>query len=157
LSGCCSRFFLSTPLILRAEATPVNQTRPASSSPLDWNSPGKSPRGLALELAAGNAGEGYQVHDGFWSGTLSSGVPVLIEVYLFAGNDYRFSAANLDAFSQLKLSIFDQWGYPAGTEYSGNSSCSTAGITVIRSGRYYIRLVMTESDNTDTCMVYSYK
>jgi hypothetical protein len=110
-----------------------------------------------LELAAGNEGEGYQVHDGFWSGTLTKAEPILLEVYLFAGNDYRFSAANVDALSQLRLSIFDAWGYPAGQEYSGDFSCSTAGISVIRSGRYFIRLVMTEGDKADTCMVYSYK
>ena len=129
----------------------------ANSSPLDWNSPDKSPRSLALELAAGNAGEGYQIHDGFWSGTLSKGVPMLIEVHLFSGNDYRFSSANLDPYSQLRVSIFDAWGCPAGQEYSGNASCATAGISVIRSGRYFIRLVMTEGDNVATGMVYSYK
>jgi hypothetical protein len=134
-----------------------DKSTPANSSPLAWNSHDKSPRSLALELAAGNEGEGYQVHDGFWSGTLSKAEPVLLEVYLFAGNDYRFSAANLDAFSKLRLSIFDAWGYPAGQEYSADSSCATAGISVIRSGRYFIRLVMTEGDKADTCMVYSYK
>ena len=124
---------------------------------LDWNSHDKSPRALALELAAGNEGEGFQVHDGFWSGTLWKGDPVLLEVFLFAGNDYRFSAANLEPFSQLRVSIFDSWGYPAGQEYSGGSSCTTAGISVFRSGRYFIRLVMSEGDKADTCMVYSYK
>lgn len=134
-----------------------NKAEPANSSRLDWTAHDKSPRSLALELAAGNEGEGYQVHDGFWSGTLAKAEPVLLEVFLFAGNDYRFSAANSDALSQLRLSIFDTWGYPAGQEYTGDSSCSTAGISVIRSGRYFIRLVMTEGDKADTCMVYSYK
>jgi hypothetical protein len=134
-----------------------DKAEPANSSPLDWTAYDKSPRSLALELAAGNEGEGYQVHDGFWSGTLAKAEPVLLEVFLFAGNDYRFSAANSDALSQLRLSIFDAWGHPAGQEYTGDSSCSTAGISVIRSGRYFIRLVMTEGDKADTCMVYSYK
>jgi hypothetical protein len=134
-----------------------DKSTPLNSSPLAWNSHDKSPRSLALELAAGNEGEGYQVHDGFWSGTLAKAEPILLEVYLFAGNDYRFSASNLNTFSQLRLSIFDAWGYPAGQEYSGDSSCSTAGISVIRGGRYFIRLVMTEGDKADTCMVYSYK
>lgn len=129
----------------------------ARPSPLEWNASDQSPRRLALELAAGSAGEGYQIHDGFWSGTLAKNVPALIEVYLFAGNDYRFSAANLDFYSQLRLKIFDSWGYPAGSEYLGNSSCASAGIFVIRSGRYFIQLVMSEGDNADTCMVYSYK
>lgn len=146
-------------LLLMQGVSPAQQEAAGSAnpSPLEWNAPDKSPRGLALELAAGNAGEGYQIHDGFWSGTLSKGTPVILEVHLFSGNDYRFSAANLDPYSQLKVSIFDAWGYQAGQEYSGNASCATAGISVIRSGRYFIRLVMTEGDKVDTCMVYSYK
>lgn len=126
-------------------------------SPLAWNSSDQSPRRLALEMAAGSSGEGYQIHDGFWSGMLATNVPTLIEVYLFAGNDYRFSAANLDFYSQLRLRIFDSWGYPVGSEYSGGSSCASAGIFVIQSGKYFIELVMSEGDNADTCMVYSYK
>lgn len=130
---------------------------PANSSTLEWNFPDQSPRRLALELASGNAAEGYQVHDGFWSGTLAKDEPVIVELYLFAGNDYRFSAANVDFQSQLTVSIFDVWGFPAGSEYSGNSSCATAGISVIRSGRYFIRILMTEGDKADACMLYSYK
>ena len=149
-------FLIMLSLVVMAQAQDDKATV-ANSSPLAWNSHDKSPRSLALELAAGNVGEGYQVHDGFWSGTLTKAEPILLEVYLFAGNDYRFSAANLDTFSQLTLSIFDTWGYPAGQKYSGDSSCSTAGISVIRSGRYFIQLVMTEGDKADTCMVYSYK
>ena len=126
-------------------------------SPLDWNSSDQSPRRLALEMAAGNADEGYQIHDGFWSGALAKDAPVHIEVYLFAGNDYRFSAANVDFYSQLRLKIFDSWGFPVGNQYSGDSSCSAAGISVIQSGRYFIQLVMSEGDKADTCMVYSYK
>ncbi|MEI8292505.1 MAG: hypothetical protein WCG66_00795 [bacterium] len=125
--------------------------------PLAWNFPGQSPRSLAMELAAGNVGEGYQVHDGFWSCTLSKSVPVLVEVFLFAGNDYRFSVASLEPFSQLSLSIFDATGCPVGMEYSGDSFCSTAGLSVIKTGRYFVRLVMTGSDTADTCMVYCYK
>jgi len=151
--------FLFLILFVGIAAARAEQKNPAppDSSALEWNSPDQSPRRLALELAAGNAAEGYQVHDGFWSGTLAKSEPILIELYLFAGNDYRFSAANLDFQSQLTISIFDAWGFPAGSEYTGNSSCSTAGISVIRSGRYFIRILMTEGDKADTCVLYSYK
>ncbi len=130
----------------------------ASATPsMEWNQPDQSPRELALRLAAGDAGEGYQVHDGFWSGTLEKDVPILLEVFLFEGNDYRFSAANTDPNSHLVLSIFDIWGYVTGADYSHGASYSTAGISVFRTGRYFVRLVMTEGDKADACMVYSYK
>jgi hypothetical protein len=147
LSILCSVFAASAQVEELASAT----------SPMEWNLPDQSPRGLALRLAAGDAGEGYQVHDGFWSGTLEKDSPILLEVYLFEGNDYRFSAANTDPASHLVLSIFDTWGYPASADYSHGASYSTAGISVLRTGRYFVRLVMTEGDKADACMVYSYK
>jgi len=151
------RFFIFAIAGLLSARAAEEVPSPSGASPLAWNAIDHSPRSLALELARGNGSEGYQVHDGFWSGTLAKGDPMLLEVYLFAGNDYRFSAANLDAYSQVSLSIFDSWGYPAGQEFTGNSSCATAGISVYRSGRYFIRLIMREGDNADICMIYSYK
>ena len=139
-----------------AASAQVEELASATSS-MEWNLPDQSPRGLALRLAAGDASEGYQVHDGFWSGTLEKDSPILLEVYLFEGNDYRFSAANTDPASHLVLAIFDTWGYAASADYSHGASYSTAGISVLRTGRYFVRLVMTEGDKADACMVYSYK
>ncbi|NDG73510.1 MAG: hypothetical protein EBY32_19850, partial [Proteobacteria bacterium] len=137
-----------------AVSAEVEEFASAKTSAMEWNLPDQSPRGLALRLAAGDAGEGYQVHDGFWSGTLEKDAPILLEVYLFEGNDYRFSAANTDPESHLVLSIFDTWGYAASGDYSDGRSYSTAGISVLRTGRYFVRLVMTEGDKADACVVY---
>jgi hypothetical protein len=130
------------------------KTKPA---PLDWNQADDSPRSLALEVASDRKALGYHLRDGFWSGPLEKGQPVIIAVHLFAGNDYWFSAANRDPGSRLKISIFDRWGNAAGGRESEDQGRATAGITAIRSGRYFVRLEMTEGDKAETCMVYSYK
>lgn len=126
-------------------------------APLDWNQAVESPRGRALEVASDRKALGYHLRDGFWSGTLEKGKPVVVAVHLFAGNDYWFSAANLDPRTRLKISLFDRWGNAAGGRESEGDARATAGISAVRSGRYFVRLEMTEGDKAETCMVYSYK
>jgi hypothetical protein len=126
-------------------------------SPLAWNSTDKCPRSRALELARAFTNEGYKVRDGFWSGLLEKDRPILIEVYLFSGNDYWFSAANMDPAVRLSVSIFDSNGHPVGSESFQEESRAAGSISVIQTGRYFIQLAMTEGDTSETCMVYSYK
>jgi hypothetical protein len=137
-----------------ADAAPEAKSKPA---PLDWNQKIDSPRSRALEVAADRQALGYHLRDGFWSGTLEKNQPVLIAVHLFAGNDYWFSAANLDPDTRLKVSLFDRWGNPAGGRESEGQGRATAGISAIRSGPHFVHLEMTEGDKAHTCMVYSYK
>jgi hypothetical protein len=137
-----------------AETPAEAKTKPA---PLDWNQEIASPRSRALEIAADRKALGYHLRDGFWSGTLEKNQPVLIAVHLFAGNDYWFSAANLDSDTRLTISLFDRWGNPAGGPESEGQGQAAAGISAIRSGPHFIRLEMTEGDKARTCMVYSYK
>jgi hypothetical protein len=139
----------------RAQEFPLeSKSKPA---PLDWNQEIASPRSRAVEVAAERKALGYHLRDGFWSGTLEKEKPVLIAVHLFAGNDYWFSAANLDPDTQLKISLFDRWGNAAGGRESEGHAQATAGISPVRSGRYFVQLEMTEGDKASTCMVYSYK
>lgn len=130
------------------------QSKPA---PLDWNPSGSSPRSRALELAAEGKSQGYALRDGFWSGTLKMDQPVVLAVQLFAWNDYSFFAAHVDPGSRLRVSIFDRWGYKVGSNESIDETSAKAGISAVRSDRYYIQLELTEGDKAETCMVYSYK
>jgi hypothetical protein len=129
----------------------------AQHSPIDWNATDGSPRSRALELAGAFSNDTYKMRDGFWSGELVAGTPVLVEVYLFAGNDYWFSAANLDWSTRLRVRIFNENGNPAGSGTYEDRSRGAAGISVVRSGRYYVEIALTEGDKAETCMVYSYR
>ncbi len=148
-------------LLLLLASCPLSTADPGASisqpAPLDWNRAVASPRGRALELAADRQSLGYHLRDGFWSGTLEKDRPVLVAVHLFAGNDYWFTAANLDPDTRLKISLFDRHGDSVGGGSSEGGGQATAGVSAVRSGRYYVRLEMTEGDKAETCMVYSYK
>jgi len=126
-------------------------------SPLAWNSTDKCPRSRALELARGFTNEGYKVRDGYWSGVLEKDAPVLIEVHLFFGNDYWFSAATIDPSARLRVSIFDSNGQPVVSASFQDESRAAGSISALHTGRYFIQLALSEGDTADTCMVYSYK
>lgn len=126
-------------------------------SPIDWNASAGSPRSRAIENAGAGGGTGYIARDGYWLGTLEKQKPVLVAVNLFAGNAYLFSAAALDPSVRLRVSVFDGDGLPAGSESVPESPGATASVTPVRNGRYFVRLLMTEGDKAETCMVYFYK
>jgi hypothetical protein len=130
------------------------QTKPA---PLDWNQAEASARSRALEAAAHNKSQGYTLRDGFWRGMLEKNKPVVIAVHLFAKNHYSFSAAHPAPGSRVRISFFDPQGNPAAAEEIDGANSVTAGLSAMRSGRYYLRLDLTEGDKAETCVVYSYK
>ena len=151
--------FLILLLGLACEAVSANEQEPPRSkpAPLDWNQTAESARSRALQIAADGKSQGYALRDGFWSGTLEKGKIIVIPVHLFAWNDDSCSAATLDPGSQIRLAIFDRWGNAAGGVESSGENSATAGISAVRSDRYYIRLELTEGDKAGACMVYSYK
>lgn len=151
------RPFLLFSLALALGSASAQEPAQSKPAPLDWNPAGSSPRSRALELAADGKSQGYALRDGFWSGTLEMDRPVVLAVQLFAWNDYLFSAAHTDPGSRIRVSIFDRWGYQAGSNESINETSATARISAVRSDRYYIRLELTEGDKAEACVVYSYK
>jgi hypothetical protein len=153
----CALFILSLSLALRSASAQEPVPAQSKPAPLDWNPAESSPRSRALELAAEGKSQGYALRDGFWFGTLEKDQPVVLAVQLFAWNDYSFSAAHLDPGSRLLVTIFDRWGYKVGSNESIDGTSAKAGISAVRSDRYYIRLELTEGDKAETCMVYSYK
>lgn len=141
-------------LISLASPLAANDSKP---SPIDWNENPQCSRSRALENIRPFRGEGYQLRDGYWTGLLKRGQALILDLHLFSGNDYWFSAANCDPSTRLKLSLFDAKGRPAGSDPVAEPARATAAISVARSGRYFIRLEMTEGDKAETSMVYSYK
>jgi hypothetical protein len=137
-----------------AQAPVTPQTKPA---PLDWNQGESSARSRALEAAAQKKSQGYTLRDGFWRGVLEKNKPVVIAVHLFAKNHYFFSVAHPAPGSRVRISLFDPQGNPVAAEEINGENSLTAGISALRSGRYYLRLDLTEGDKAETCMVYSYK
>ena len=145
-------------ILLIAAAAAVHASPSKSKpSPIDWNPAAPSPRSKAIEIAGAPPESGYIARDGFWLGTLEKQKPVVLAVNLFAGNEYLFSAANLDPATQLRVSVFDGEGRPTGSENPLESSGATASVAPLRNGRHFVRLLMTEGDKAETCMVYFFK
>ncbi len=88
------RFFLvllaSISLLHAQEASP---TPAPSTTPVTDTAAEASARSAALELAGAFSNDGYKIRDGYYFGALEPGKSTLIEVNLFAGNEYWFCAA----------------------------------------------------------------
>ncbi|MFA7344519.1 MAG: hypothetical protein WC003_09460 [Terrimicrobiaceae bacterium] len=136
-------FFLSAS-ILSAQDTPDSRDRSTA-------------RSKVLELASAFANDGFKIRDGYLSGVLERGKPQILEVNLFSGNAYWFSAAALAPARKLSVTLFDENGRPVeGKDYQDGSTAA-AGLIPDASGRYFVRLDLVEGDKADFCLVYSYK
>lgn len=116
-----------------------------------------SPRSRALELAGAFANDGYKIRDGFWTGSLEPGKPKILQVNLFSGNEYWFSAATLAPKAKLSVEVFDERGRPVEGERFQDGSVAAAGLAADASGKYFVRLTLQGEEKADFCLVYSYK
>ena len=119
--------------------------------------PPATSRSRALELAGAFANDGYKIRDGFWTADLEPEKPLIIEVNLFSGNEYWFSAAALSPARKISVEIFDQKGRPVSGERHLDGPTAAAGLIARTSGRYFVRVLLTEGEKADFCLVYSYK
>lgn len=140
-------------------ATPKPALPPPSpaSAPTPASDPSVSARSIVLEVAGAFANDGYKVRDGYWSGKLEAGKPQLIEVNLFAGNEYWFSAAAMPPAEQIELKIFDELGKQVeGQKYEDGLKVA-AGIETQFSGKYFVQIQMLKGSPAEFCLIYSYK
>jgi hypothetical protein len=130
-------------------------------------------RKMALNLAGAFGNDGFKLRDGHWAGPIEKGKPVLVEVNLFSGNEYWFSAGASDKAHKLRVTVFDEAGRivesdkrDPGFDAEGNItgegqkaqfSTFAAGIAAKVSGRYIIRIEEAEGEPAAACLVYSYK
>lgn len=116
-----------------------------------------SVRSKALELAGAFSNDGYRIRDGFWSGDLETGHPKLLEVNLFAGNEYWFCAAGGAKARKIAVSVFDENGKPLDFLEHSDGASAAAGVEPETSGRHWVRVELIEGDKSDFCLVYTYK
>ncbi|MDX2079687.1 MAG: hypothetical protein SFU53_02795 [Terrimicrobiaceae bacterium] len=114
-------------------------------------------RSRALELAGAFANEGYKIRDGFWSGSIEKDKPVFIQINVFAGNEYWFCAAATGAARKLSVSVFDENGKPVEGEIYEDGASAAAGLVPESSGPRIVRVLLTEGEKSEFCLVYAYK
>jgi len=114
-------------------------------------------RKLALEVAGAFSNDGFKIRDGNWGGKFVAGKSPLIQVNLYAGNQYWFTVGAAEAAKKVAITVFDEAGKPVVTEPYADTSVAAAGFAPANSGPYYIRLELAEGTPTAFCLIYSYR
>jgi hypothetical protein len=114
-------------------------------------------RKLALEVAGAFSNDGFKLRDGNWCGKFEPGKPALIQVNLYAGNQYWFTVGSTEAAKRIAVTVYDETGKPVATEPYADTSVAAAGFAPKNSGPYYVRLDLTEGAASAFCLIYSYR
>jgi hypothetical protein len=131
-----------------------------------------------LDLAGAFTNDGFKLRDGNYKGTLKAGESVLVQVNLYAGNQYWFSVAAAEPKSSVSINVYDESGklmnseafttttapatgatpalQPSADPYA-NKNRAAAGFAPDTSGPYYVRITETAGDAATFCLIYSYK
>lgn len=142
-------------LSAHADPTPSPSPAPSPATPTAVETP--LARSRALELAGAFANEGYKIRDGFWSGSIEKDKPVFIQVNVFAGNEYWFCAAATGGARKLSVTLFDEDGKPLESEIYEDGAAAAAGLVPASSGPRIVRVLLTDGEKSEFCLVYAYK
>lgn len=114
-------------------------------------------RQVALEVAGAFQNDGFKLRDGIWSGRLEKGATKVIQVNLFAGNEYWFVLGAVAPAKKVVVSVFDETGQSVECEPYEGAASAAAGFSPGVSGPYYVKVTLLEGDPAAFCMLYSYK
>jgi hypothetical protein len=114
-------------------------------------------RRTAADLAGAFSNDGFKLRDGCWQGTLEPHKAKLIQVSLYAGNQYWFSLGATAGAKQLAISVHDESGKPMPIEPFNEESRAAAGFAPQTSGPYYVRIEAQDGASASFCLLYSYK
>lgn len=121
-------------------------------------------RKTALDVAGGFGELGFKLRDGAWSGQFEKGKGQLIEVNLYAGNEYYFSLGAALPAKRVSVTVFDETGRPVEMAKSeeplataDGAAADAAGFAPEASGPYFIKVEELEGEPATFCLLYSYK
>jgi hypothetical protein len=114
-------------------------------------------RKVALDLAGAFSNDGFKLRDGHWTGSVASGKGAVIQVNLFAGNEYWFSLGATTKAKKVLVSVFDETGKPIEYEPYQEGASAAAGFAPDASGPYLIKVEELEGEPSVFCLLYSYK
>ena len=120
-------------------------------------------RRKALELAGAFSNDGFRLRDGQWAGVLEgSSRARVLEVGLYSGNSYWFSAAVSDPSTEVTLSVYTESGQLLAHEIQREGGRCAVNVSPETSGPFYIKIELPShksptSTPTTFSLVYSYK
>jgi hypothetical protein len=112
---------------------------------------------LALDVAGAFQNDGFKLRDGVWAGRLEKGKTAVIQVNLFAGNEYWFVLGAVSPAKKVSVTVFDETGKVVECEPYQQDATAAAGFSPGVSGPYYVKVTLEEGDPATFCMLYSYK
>ncbi len=120
----------------------------------------------ALDLLGGLVNHGFRVRDEIWEISLRPKKKELLQLTLFAGNQYWFAASASAPAQRLKLALYDNDGSPVALDlwkddHSISGARMAGGVVVSRSGNYYVGLELLEEEGAreavPASLVYAYQ
>ena len=115
-------------------------------------------RKSALELAGAFTNDGFKLRDGHVAGPIKAGESKLVQVNLYAGNDYYFAVAATEKAKKMAVSLYDETGKPVPiAEPYQEGATAAVGFSPAASGTFYVRVEEIEGDASAFCLVCSYK
>jgi hypothetical protein len=140
-------------------AEPVaSETPPTAQVTQEPDTASVATRSAALDLAGAFANDGYKVRDGYWTQIITPEASAIVEVNLFAGNEYWFSAsAAPQAPQKIAVTVFDRAGRIVDQQRFDEGFRGAAGFEPTSSGQFYVRVQLMEGAPTPITLVYSYK
>ncbi len=148
-------FFLWKTLVSEKEVAPV-------VSPADF----VESKRHALDLLGGLVNHGFHVRDEVWEVSLKPKKMELLELTLFAGNQYWFAVSASSPAQRLKLALYDDQGNPVmldlwKDDHVMPGARTAGGVLVARSGKYYVGVeLLDEEENMrviPASLVYAYQ
>jgi hypothetical protein len=109
----------------------------------------------ALDLAGAFTNDGFKLRDGDFAGVLKAGQAAVVQVNLYAGNQYWFTVSTSDPKATVSINVYDEAGKLIKTDPYTNANRAAAGFAPEMSGPYYVRIA-APADAT-YCLIYSYK
>jgi hypothetical protein len=114
-------------------------------------------RRVALDVAGAFTNDGFKLRDGNWTGSVAPGKGQIIQVNLYAGNQYWFTLGATPAARKVLVTIYDEAGKPMESDPYQEVSVAAAGFSPQASGSYFVKVEELEGKPAAFCLVYSYK
>ena len=114
-------------------------------------------RRTALDIAGAFTNEGFKLRDGYWAGSFEPGKAKIIQVNLYAGNQYYFTLGATAAAKKVQVSVYDETGKPVSADPYQDTSVSAIGFSPENSGIFFVKVEVVDGAAADYCLVYSYK
>lgn len=114
-------------------------------------------RSAALELAGAFSNDGYKIRDGYYFTELEPGKSAVVEVNLFAGNEYWFCVSGIAPGRKVDVRVYGEDGQPVEQQGYDDGANAAAGVVAGVSGKYFVKLTLAEGEKSPVCFLYCYK